>query len=34
MSFRVASAGNQREPASAGEEPADANTHTESEATL
>ena len=34
MSFRAAPAGNQRGPASAGEEPADANTPTESEATL
>jgi len=34
MSFRAAPAGNKRDPARAGEEPADANTHTESEATL
>jgi hypothetical protein len=34
MSFRTAPASSQRVPASAGEEPADANTHTESEATL
>ena len=34
MSFRPAPAGNKRDPARADEEPADANTHTESEATL
>ena len=34
MSFRTAPAGNQRGPARVGEEPADANTPTESEATL